>query len=138
MFADRVQDNPPGVVDLLDVAAGVSQEKRHDPQAGVEGLVKATVPIFSEYEVAAKRLRGERRCLPDHACDVFRPRQGQHAERAGIRDRRGQPGNRNHGRQDYRLFNPEQLADRGARRVHPWSGSTYEVGADAGDRRSQP
>ena len=43
-----------------------------------------------------------------------------------------------HSRQDDRLFNPEQLAHRGAHRVHPLPGSAYEVGTDPGDRRSQP
>jgi RecB family exonuclease len=68
--ADRVHDNAPGVVDLLDVAAGITQEKRHDPQASVKGLVKAAVTIFGEDEVAAERPRGQRRRLPDHGSDV--------------------------------------------------------------------
>jgi sodium/hydrogen antiporter len=51
---------------------------------------------------------------------------------------RGYQGNRNHGRQDDRLFNPERLAHRGAHRVHPLPGSTYEVGIDPEERRSQP
>jgi hypothetical protein len=67
----RVQDDPAGIVDLLDVAAGVTQEKRHDPQAGVKGLVEATVTILGENEVAAKRPRGQRRGLPHHRSDVF-------------------------------------------------------------------
>jgi hypothetical protein len=62
---------PAGVVDLLDVTAGITQEQRHDPQAGVKGLVKATVTIFGENEVAAKRPRGQRRRLPNHGSDVF-------------------------------------------------------------------
>ena len=136
--ADRVQDNPPGVVHALDVAAWITHEKRDNAQAGVKGLVEATVTIFGENEVAAERPRGQRRSLPDHRSDVFGPRQRQHAERAGIRDGRGEPGNRNHGGQDNRLFNPEQLAHRCAHRGHALLGSTYEVGTDPGDRRSQP
>jgi hypothetical protein len=94
--------------------------------------------IFGEHQVAAKRPRGQRRRLPDHGSGVCRPRERQHAERAGIGDRRSQLGNRDHGRQDDRLFNPEQLAHRCAHRVHPLLASTYEVGIDPGDRRSQP
>ena len=56
--ADRVHNDSPGVVHRLDVAAGVPQHKRDDPQAGVKGLVKATVMIFGENEVAAERPRG--------------------------------------------------------------------------------
>ncbi len=69
--ADRVQDNPPGVVDLLDVAAGIPPEKRHDPQPGLESRVKATVLILGQDEVAAERPRGQRRRLPDHGTGVF-------------------------------------------------------------------
>ena len=94
--------------------------------------------IFGENEVTAERPRRQRRGLPDNGSDVSRPCQRHHAERAGIRHRRGQPGNRNHGRQNYRLFNPEQLAHRCAHRGHALAGSTYEVGIDPGDRRSQP
>jgi hypothetical protein len=68
--ADRVHDNPPGVVHALDVAAGITHEKRDNAQAGVKGLVKATVTIFGENEVAAERPRGQRRRLPDHGSDV--------------------------------------------------------------------
>jgi hypothetical protein len=114
------------------------RRKRDNAQAGVKSLVEATVTIFGENEVAAERPRGQRRRLPDHGSDVVRPRQRQHAERAGIRDRRGQPGHRDHGRQDYRLFDPEQLAHWRARRGHPVLGSTYEVGIDSAERRSQP
>jgi len=69
--AHRVHDDAPGVVDLLDVAAGITQEKRHDPQAGVKGRLKATVTVFGENEVAAERPRGQRRGVPDHGSDVF-------------------------------------------------------------------
>ena len=68
--ADRVQDNAPGVVDLLDVAAGIAHKKRDDSQAGLQGLVKTVVLVFGEHEVAAKRPCGERRRLPDHGSDV--------------------------------------------------------------------
>jgi hypothetical protein len=41
-----VHDHAPGVVHALDVAAGITHEKRDNAQAGVKGLVKATVTIF--------------------------------------------------------------------------------------------
>ena len=69
--ADRVHDNAPGVVDLLDVAAGITPEKRDDPQAGLKGLVKPTVVIFGENEVAAERPRGQRRRLTNDRAGVF-------------------------------------------------------------------
>ena len=75
---------PPASWTRLMSAGGITQEKRHDPQAGVEGRLKAAVTVFGENEVAAKRPRGQRRRFPNHGADVFRPRQRQHAERAGI------------------------------------------------------
>jgi hypothetical protein len=110
--ADRVQNDSVGVVDLLDVAGGISPEQRHDPQTGFEGLVKATVLIGVENQIAAKGTIGERRRLTNHVSGGSGPRQRQHAERAGIRDRCRQFGHRRHRRLDDRLFNPEQLADR--------------------------
>jgi len=98
----------------LDIAAWIPQHKRDDPQAGFEGLVKATVMIFGENEVAAERPRGKRRRLSNDGSGVCRPRERHHAERAGIRDRRGQAGNRGHGCLDDRLFNPEHFAYRRA------------------------
>ena len=90
--ADRGHDDSPGGVHRLDVAVRISPEKRDDPQAGVKGLVKATVVIFGENEVAA-----ERRVVSAAVSRTTRSassdqRQHHHAERAGIRDRRGQPG----------------------------------------------
>jgi hypothetical protein len=57
-------------VHRLDVAAGIPPDKRDDPQAGFEGLVKATVVIFGEDEVAAERSRGQRRCLTNDGSGV--------------------------------------------------------------------
>jgi hypothetical protein len=68
--ADRVHDNATGVVDLLDVAAGITHEERHDAQPGVKGLVKSAVAIFGENEVAAEWPRGQRRRLPYHRSDI--------------------------------------------------------------------
>jgi hypothetical protein len=153
--ADRVQDNSAGVVHALDVGAWISPEKRDDPQAGLEGLVKATVPVLGEDKVAAERPRGECRCVAHGRSDVRRPGQRNHAERAGIGDRRGQPGNLSDRRLDDRLVNPKQLAYRRAHRVsllRIFAGHrvtrlvprqsplchVYEVGTDAGDFRSHP
>ena len=41
--ADRLQNDSVGVVDVLDVADGISPEQRHDPRTGFKGLVNATV-----------------------------------------------------------------------------------------------
>jgi hypothetical protein len=128
----------PDITMHFPVEAWVDHVVAHGVAMPPHYMVKTTVTVFGENEVAAERPRGQRRRLPNHGSDVFGPRQRQHAERAGIRDRRGQPGNRNHGRQDYRLFDPEQLAHRCAHRGYPLLGSTYEVGIDPGDRRSQP
>ena len=69
----------------------------------------------------------------------FNERAQHHAERAGIRDRRGQRGNGGHGGLNDRLFNPEQLAYRRGHRLHFFvARSSYDVGADPADRRSQP
>ena len=67
----------------------------------------------------------------NHAGDIRDPGQRHHAQRARIRYRRCQPGNR--GRADRclhdRLLNPEQLADRRAHAQQPswdsrWSGGS--------------
>jgi hypothetical protein len=84
-----VQDDPPGVVHALDVAARIAHEKRDHPQAGVEGLVKAMVTVFGEHQVAAEWPRGQLRRLADDRADVVGPGQCQHAEPAGVRDGRG-------------------------------------------------
>ena len=128
--ADRVQNDSVGVVDLLDVAGGISPHQRHDPHTGFQGLVKATVLIGVENQIAAKRTIGERRRLTNHVSGGSGPRQRQHAERAGIRDRCRQFGHRRHRRLDDRLFNPEQLADR---RSHH-----YHLPLRSGSQRLQP
>ncbi len=64
--ADRLQNDSVGVVDLLDVAGGIPPEQRHDPQAGFEGLVEATVLIGGENQIAAEGTIGERRRLANH------------------------------------------------------------------------
>jgi hypothetical protein len=96
-------------VHRLDVAAGIPPHERDDPQAGLKVLVKATVVIFGEYEVAAERPRGQRRRITHDGSGVIGPGERHHAERANVRDRRGQPGNGGHGCLDDRSFNPEHL-----------------------------
>jgi hypothetical protein len=77
------------------------------------------VPILGENKVAAERPRGERRRLANDRSDVSGPGQRHHAERASIRDRRGQPGNLSYRCLDDRLFNPKQLTYRRAHCVRP-------------------
>ena len=138
--ADRVQDDSPGVVHALDVAAGIPHMNETIRNPAVQGLVQATVVIFGENEVAAERPRGQRRRLTNDRSDVIGPRQRQHAERAGIRDRRGQLGNRGHGCLDDRLLDPEQLAYRRGHCLRPFvvPGHTYTMSASTRTRRSQP
>ena len=137
--ADRVQDEAVGLVDLLDIAGGISPEQRHDPQTRFKGLVKALVLIGVENQIAAERTIGEGGRVTHHVSGGSGPRQRQHAERAGIRDCCRQFGHRRHRRLDDRLFNPEQLADRrshyyllpfrsGSQRVPPASTRTSPAG----------
>jgi hypothetical protein len=107
-----VQNDSVGVVDLLDVASGISPHERHDPHTGFKGLVETTMLIGGENQIAAERTIGERRRLANHVSGGSGPGQGQHAEGAGIRDRGRELGHRRHRRLDDRLFNPEQFADR--------------------------
>jgi len=65
-----VHDDSTGVVHRLDVAAGIPPHERDDPQAGLKGLVKATVVIFGENEVAAERPRGQRRRLTNDGSGI--------------------------------------------------------------------
>ena len=116
--AHRVQNDSVGVVDLLDITGGISPEQRHDPQTGFKGLVKATVLIGAENQISGKRAVGERRRFTNHVSRGSGPRQGQHAERPGIRDRCCQLGHRRHRGLDDRLFDPEQLADRCSHEYH--------------------
>ena len=117
---DRVHDNPPGVVHRLDITAGIPPHKRDDPQAGLKGRLKAAVMIFGENEVAAERPRRQRRRLTNDGSGVIGPCERHHAERAGIRDRSGQPGNGGHGCLDDWLFNPEYLAYRRGHCLRPF------------------
>ena len=48
-----MEKNRVGVVDLLDVAGGISPHQRHDPQTGFERFVNATVLIGVEDQIAA-------------------------------------------------------------------------------------
>jgi hypothetical protein len=116
--ADGVKNDSVGVVDLLDVAGGISPHERHDPQTGCEGLLETTVLIRGENQVAAERATGERRGLTNHVSGRRGPRQRQHTKGAGIRDRRREFGDRRHRRLNNRLFNPEQLAHRRPHRNH--------------------
>ena len=120
---DRVHDDSPGGVHRLDVVAGIPRHKRDDPQAGLEGLVETAVMIFGENEIAAERPRGQRRRLTNDGSGVSGPRERQHAERAGSRDRRSQPGNGGHGCLDNRSFNPEHLAYRRGHCLRPFRDS---------------
>jgi hypothetical protein len=52
--ADRVQDDSVGIVDLLDVGAGIAPKQRHDPQTSFQGFVEATVLVGGENEIPAK------------------------------------------------------------------------------------
>ena len=84
--------------------------KRDDPQAGLEGLVKAAVTIFGENKVAAERPRGQRRRLTDQA-----PTSADHVSvtmpsAPAFETAAASPGNLGHGRLDDRLLNPEHLA----------------------------
>jgi hypothetical protein len=80
-------------------------------EAGLEGLVDGLAAVFGEHEVTAERPRGQRRYPADDGGDVGGPREGHHAQPAGVRDRRGQLGNGDHGGADDRLLDPEQRAD---------------------------
>jgi hypothetical protein len=40
--ADRVHNNPSGVMHQVDVALGIAEDERHDPQAGRKGLIDST------------------------------------------------------------------------------------------------
>jgi len=112
--ADRVHDEPSGVVHRVDIAPGVAPEERHDPQARRECLIDAAVLIEGENEVPGKRPVGERSGLTDHLSGVIGPPQPQRAEATGIRDRGGQAGIDRQRRLDDRVFNAEQLAHRRA------------------------
>jgi hypothetical protein len=74
--ADCVQNDSVGVVDLLDVAGGIAPHQRHDPHPGFNGLVKATVLIGGDNQIAAKRTIGERLRLANHVSGGSGPRQG--------------------------------------------------------------
>ena len=74
--------------------------------------------IGGENQIAAKGTIGERRRLANHVSCGIGPRQRQHAEPSGIRDRCRQFGHRHHRRLDDRLLNPEQFADRRSHQCH--------------------
>jgi hypothetical protein len=61
---------PPASCTGSDVAARIAPDERDDPQAGLEGLLKATVILFGENEVAAERPSGQRRRLTNHGSSV--------------------------------------------------------------------
>jgi hypothetical protein len=112
--ADRMHDNRAGIMNPVDVTAGIPPRQRHDPQACVERFVDTAVLVPREPEVRPKRPAGERRRLAHHGSNIRGPRQPQRPERAGIRDRRSQSRNRcarNRCLDDW-LLNPKELADR--------------------------
>ena len=90
--ADRVHDKPSGVMHLVDVAAGIAPEERHDPQTRRKCLIDSMVLIRGENEVAGKGPVGEGCRFPNHVSGIIGPPQPQGAEAAGIRDRGGQAG----------------------------------------------
>jgi hypothetical protein len=90
--ADRVQNKPCGVMHHVDIALGTAPEERHDPQTGRKSLVDPTVLVRGENEVAAKRSIGQCCRFANHIAGVIGPPEPHGAERAGIRDRGGQPG----------------------------------------------
>ena len=128
--ADGVQNDSVGIVDLFDVAGGISEEQRHDTHSGFKGLVKATMLVGVENQIASEGTIGKRRRLTNHVSGRIRPRQRQHSERAGIRDRCRQFGHRRHRRLDDRVFDPEQLTHR---RSHD-----YHLSIRSGLQRLQP
>ncbi len=82
--ADRVHDEPSGVVHHLDVALWIALEERDDPQARRKSLIDATVLIRVQREVAAKRTIGQRRRFTDHSSRVIHPPQLRGTKRASI------------------------------------------------------
>jgi len=113
-----VQNDSVRLVNLLDVAGGISPKQRDDPHTRFEGLIEPTVLVGVEDQIAAKRAIGERSRLTDHVSGGSGPRQRQHTERTGIGDRGRQLRQRRHWRLDDRLFDPEELADRRSHHYH--------------------
>ena len=68
----------------VDIAIGIAQQKRDDPQTSGKRLIESTVLIRGESEVAAKRTIGQRRRFTDHIPGVVGPPQPDRAEGAGI------------------------------------------------------
>ena len=62
---DRVHHKPPGVVHHADIAVGVAQQKRHDPQTSSKGLIDSMVLIGAEHKIAGKRPVSQR-CRVTH------------------------------------------------------------------------
>jgi hypothetical protein len=79
-----MHDEPSGVVHQVDVALGIPEYERHDPQAGRKGLIDSTVLIRIESEVAAKRTIGQRCRFTDQISGIVDPPQPHGAEGAGI------------------------------------------------------
>jgi len=75
-------------------------------------FIEATVLIGGENQVAAEGTIRELHRLANHVSCRIGPCQRHDAEPTGIRDRCRQFGHRHHRRQDNRLLNPEQFADR--------------------------
>ena len=82
--ADRVHDKPSGVMHQLDVALGIAEDERHDPQTSRKGLIDSMVLIGGENEVAAKRTIGQRCRFTNQISGIVGPPQPHGAEAAGI------------------------------------------------------
>lgn len=67
-----------------DVALGIAEDERHDPQASRKGLIDSSVLIRGESEVAAKRTIGQRCRFTNQISGVVDLPQPHGAERAGI------------------------------------------------------
>ena len=87
--ADGVHNNPAGVVDGRHIVSRIGPHERHDPQSSVEGLIKSTVVVRGQDEVAPKRPIGESCRFTDYISGVVGPRQRHHAEAARVGDRGG-------------------------------------------------
>ena len=110
--ADRVDQDGLGGVDLIDIVGGVPPHQRYDPQPGLQRLVKTAVLVRVEDQVSTEGTVGERCRLADHVSGRRRPREGQHAQPPGIRNRGRQFRHRGHRCVDDGLLDPEHLAHR--------------------------
>jgi len=76
--------SPPASCTRVDIAVGIAQEERHDPQTSGKGLIDSMVLIRSENKIAGKRPVGERCGVTDPISGVISPPQRHAAERARV------------------------------------------------------